>query len=190
MQIRSRFAVLCLALCLFLAGVAWASINGSISGVVTDPSGSVIVGATVTATETQTGVKSEISTDSKGFYNFPSLPIGTYDVEIRAAGFKGYKQSGLVVDANSALRVDAALQVGQTTEEITVRSDAVHVEMESTQNGEVIEGRKILAVPINGRSYTELLSLQPGVVPTAYGNKAPDTSDRSPMDSWSMARTL
>jgi hypothetical protein len=159
---------------------AVASINGSISGVVSDSTGAVVSGATVTATETQTGVQSEITTDSKGFYNFPALPIGTYDVEIRAKGFKAFKQSGLVIDANSALRVDAALQVGETTEEIIVRSDAVHVDMESTQNGEVIEGRKILAVPINGRSYTDLLSLQPGVVPSAYGNQAPDTTDRSP----------
>src|SRR6266403_730480 len=165
---------------LFGATLAWAAITGSISGVVTDSSGAVVISATVTATETQTGIRSEITTDSKGFYNFPALPIGTYDVEIKADGFKLFQQKSLVVDANSALRVDAKLQVGQTTEKVTVFSDAVHVDMESTQNGEVIEGQKILAVPLNGRSYTDLLSLQPGVVPAAYRTQAPDTNNRTP----------
>jgi hypothetical protein len=165
---------------LLAAALGWAAITGSISGVVTDSSGAVVIGATVTATETQTDIRSEITTDSKGFYNFPALPIGTYDVEVKADGFKLFQQKGLVVDANSALRVDAKLQVGQATEKVTVFSDAVHVDMESTQTGEVIEGRKILSVPLNGRAYTDLLSLQPGVVPSAYGNQAPDTSDRQP----------
>src|SRR5262245_33161175 len=150
--------------CLCTAMVAFASIHGSISGVVLDPSASAIAGATVTVTETQTGVKSETVTDSKGFYSFSELPIGKYDVEIEANGFKTYKQTGLVVDANSALRVDATLQIGQKTENIIVNSDAVHVDLESTQNGEVIEGKKILAVPLNGRAYNDLLALQPGGV--------------------------
>ncbi len=169
-----------LVIVLFASAVVFASIHGSISGVVLDPSGSAIAGATVTATETQTGAKSETVTDSKGFYSFPELPIGKYDVEIEANGFKTYKQTSLVVDANSALRVDATLQIGQKTENIVVNSDAVHVDLESTQNGEVIDSKKILAVPLNGRAYTDLLALQPGVVPSAYGNQAPDTQDRAP----------
>ncbi len=162
------------------ATLAWASITGSISGVVMDPNGGVIVGATVTAIETQTGVKTEIATDSKGFYNFPSLPVGLYDVEVRSSGFKLYRQTGLVIDVNSALRVDVSLQIGEASEKITVSSEAVHVDMESTQNGELIEGKKILAVPLDGRSYTDLLSLQPGVVPGAYRAQAPDTNNRNP----------
>jgi len=179
MRFSLKLNCVALFLCAF-AAVALASINGSISGVVLDPSGSVIAGAAVTATETQTGVKSETVTDSKGFYSFPDLPIGRYNVEVRAKGFKTYLQTGLVVDANSALRVDATLVVGNNTENVIVSSDAVHVDTESTQTGEVIERRKILAVPLNGRAYTDLLDLQPGVVPSAYGNQAPDTSDRSP----------
>ena len=180
MRFSRTFSWIAVLVCLLAAVVSWASINGSISGLVLDPSGSVVVGAAVTATETQTGVKSETLTDSKGFYNFPELPIGTYDVEISANGFKTFRKSGLVVDANSALRVDAELQVGQTTEKVVVNSDAVHVETESTQTGEVIEGRKIVSVPLNGRAYTDLLALQPGVVPSAYRNQAPDTQDREP----------
>jgi Carboxypeptidase regulatory-like domain len=137
--------------------------------VVTDTSGGVVANAKVVATEINTGVRTEITTDSAGFYNFPTLPIGTYTVEISATGFKLYRQSGLVVDANSALRVDVHLQGGETTEKVTVRSDAVHVETESTQNGDVIDGAKIEAVPLNGRAYTDLLSLQPGVIPASCG---------------------
>jgi len=180
MRFFTKLAWIGLVVCSFAAVSVFASIHGSISGVVLDPSGSAIIGATVTATETQTGVKSETVTDSKGFYNFPELPIGKYDVEIAANGFKTYKQTGLVVDANSALRVDATLQLGQKTESVVVNSDAVHVDLESTQNGEVIDSKKILAVPLNGRAYTDLLALQPGVVPSAYGNQAPDTQDRAP----------
>jgi len=152
MRFSWKFFAAVVAFCTILAVAALASINGSISGVVADPSGAVIVGVAVTATETQTGVNAQTVTDAKGFYSFPDLPIGKYDVEVRAKGFKTYRQTGLVIDANSALRVDATLEVGNNTEQVVVNSDAVHVDLESTQNGEVIEGQKILAVPLNGRS--------------------------------------
>jgi len=180
MRFLSRCLPALVVAILFGSALAWAAITGSISGVVTDSSGAVVIGATVTATETQTGIRSEITTDSKGFYNFPALPIGTYDVEVKADGFKLYRQTGLVIDVNAALRVDAKLQIGAGSEKIVVLSEAVHVDTESTQNGEVIEGQKILAVPLNGRSYTDLLSLQPGVVPSAYRAQAPDTNNRTP----------
>src|SRR5229473_4991265 len=180
MRILFRSLPALVAVILFGPAAVWAGITGSISGIVTDPSGAVIEGAAVTATETQTGVRAEITTDSKGFYNFSSLPIGTYDIEVRASGFKAYHQKAVVVDANSAIRADVILQIGQATENVTVLSEAVHVETESTQNGEVITGRKMTTVPLNGRSYTDLLSLQPGVVPSAYGGQAPGMNDRSP----------
>jgi hypothetical protein len=153
---------------LLVSSAGWAGITGSISGLVTDPSGSVMVGAAVTATETQTGVRWETTTDSKGFYDFPALPVGTYTVEVRASGFKTFAETGLVIDANSALRVDASLQLGQATENVTVLSDAVHVETQSTQNGEVITGTRMTTVPLNGRAFTDLLALQPGVVPSSF----------------------
>ncbi len=156
------------AVCLFLflaIGLTWASIAGSISGIVTDPSGAVISGATVVATNTQTGVKTTVTTDAKGFYSLPALPVGTYDLQVSQIGFKSYTESGLVINANSALRVDAALTVGTINEKVEVRTDAVHVETESTQMGEVITGKTMTAVPLNGRAFTDLLALQPGVSP-------------------------
>jgi hypothetical protein len=162
------------------ATLAWASIAGSISGVVTDPSGAVISGATVIATDTQTGIKNSVVTDSKGFYSFPSLPVGTYSVEVTLNGFKTFTKSGLVIDANSALRADATLQVGAASEKIEVSTDTVHVETESTQMGDVITGKSMTAVPLNGRSYTDLLALQPGVSPyTATDSGTAGISDRA-----------
>jgi Carboxypeptidase regulatory-like domain/TonB dependent receptor-like, beta-barrel len=173
---------LCLVVFVLLAAVlAWASITGSISGVVTDPSGAVVSGATVVATNTQTGIKNTVVTDSRGFYSFPSLDVGTYDVQVTQTGFKTYSKTGLAVDANSALRADATLQLGAASEKIEVSSDTVHVETESTQMGDVITGKSMTAVPLNGRAYTDLLALQPGVSPyTSTDTGTPGINDRSP----------
>jgi len=163
-----RRPVLALVVLILMApAMAWAGITGSISGVVADPTGAVLVGAAVTVTETQTGVRTETSTDSKGFYSFPSLAVGNYTLEVHVIGFKTFTQSGLVIDANSALKVDVGLQIGEASEHVTVLSDAVHVETQSTQNGEVITGSTMTTMPLNGRSFTDLLSLQPGVVPSS-----------------------
>ena len=150
---------------MFTTILAWSSITGSISGVVTDPSGAVISDAKVVATNTQTGVKASVTTDAKGFYSLPVLAVGTYDLQISQIGFKSYTRTGLVIDANSALRVDAPLTLGTINEKVEVRTDAVHVETESTQMGEVITGKAMTAVPLNGRAFTDLLALQPGVSP-------------------------
>jgi Carboxypeptidase regulatory-like domain len=162
---RSRQCGIAVLVCFFAVGLASASITGSISGVVTDPSGAVVSGASVVATNTQTAVKTTVTTDSKGFYSLPALPIGTYDLQVSQTGFKSYTRTGLVIDANSALRVDVPLQVGAINEKIEVMTDSVHVETENTQMGEVITGRTITAVPLNGRAFTDLLALQPGVSP-------------------------
>jgi hypothetical protein len=154
-----------LAFLIFVSTFTWASITGSVSGVVTDSSGAVIANAQVVAIDTQTGVRTSVTTDAKGFYSFPSLPVGTYDIEISQVGFKTFRQTGLVIDANSALRADATLTVGTANEKIEVSTDTVHVETESTQMGEVISGKTMTAVPLNGRAFTDLLALQPGVSP-------------------------
>jgi hypothetical protein len=144
---------------------AWAGITGSISGVVKDPSGAVIPGIKVVAVNTQTGIRQTVVTDGKGFYSFPTLPVGHYEIDVKRTGFQAYRQTGLVIDANSALRVDVNLVIGAATQQVTVSSSAVHVETQNTQMGEVIGSTKITAVPLNGRSFTNLLSLQPGVSP-------------------------
>jgi hypothetical protein len=165
MRNRPCSAVTVLALVLFALALASASITGSISGVVTDRSGAVISGATVVATDTQTGVQTTQKTDAKGFYNLSTLAVGTYDLEIKRVGFKTFRHPGLVIDANSALRADASLDVGSINEKIEVSTEAALVDTQTTQMGEVIEGSKMTSVPLNGRSFIDLLALQPGVSP-------------------------
>ena len=160
------FAAASLILLPCLALVTWAGVGGSISGSVKDSSGAAIPGAAVTATNTGTGVQQATTTDDRGSYSFLSLPVGHYDVEVTHAGFKPYRRADVVIDVNSALLVDAALEIGEKTETVTVNESAVHVETVNSQMGEVVTGTQMTAVPLNGRSFTDLLSLQPGVVPT------------------------
>lgn len=158
-----------LSFALVFAQVSRASITGTISGIVRDPSGAVIPVVTVVALNIQTGVKQTTTTDSRGFYSFPALPLGDYEIFIRKAGFRQYEQKGLVIDVNTALRVDAMLEVGAVSQAVTVSGTAVHVSTTSTQLGQVITGTKMVTLPLNGRSYTDLLALQPGVAPQPSG---------------------
>ena len=144
-----------------------AGVTASISGTVTDPSGGVVAGASVTATNVETGVATTLTTNTQGFYSFQSLPLGNYTISVQQSGFKGYAQTGLVLDVNSALVIDVQLAVGATTEKVEVSADTLHVDTESTQMGEVITGKTMTDVPLVSRSYTDLLGLQPGVAQTA-----------------------
>ena len=109
---------LCLLLCLL--GTAFAGVGGSISGTVKDPSGAAIVKASVTLINPSTGVRQSASADGRGTYAFPVLPVGGYVLEVNHPGFKPYRRTGIVLDANSSLRLDVVLQVGERTDAITV----------------------------------------------------------------------
>jgi hypothetical protein len=162
---KTILASIILALIACVAIVTRAGVAGSISGTVMDATGAAIPRVAVTATNTSTGVAQTITTDDRGFYAFPSLPVGRYEIEIQSAGFKPYRRTDVVIDVNSALIVDTTLAIGEKTDVVTVSENQVQVETVSTQMGEVITGSQMEAVPLNGRSYTDLLSLQPGVAP-------------------------
>ena len=162
--------LLCIAIILSATALS-ASVSGSISGTVKDPTGSVIASAVVTAKEMNTGLSYQTRTDHKGHYTFPSLPVGHYVLNIEAFGFGRYERREIVLDMNAALTLDASLAVGSVSENVTVTDDTLHVETTSTQLGQVITGRQMTSVPLDGRSYTDLLSTQPGVAPqTALTN--------------------
>src|SRR5580692_4518304 len=156
--------ILCFAFIL-LDLACWAGAGGSVSGTVKDVSSAVITNATVGATNVETGVQHQVTTNGQGFYSFPDLAIGRYNITIQKTGFNAYQRTGITVDANSALVVDAVLEVGVRAQAVTVNENAVRVETSDTQIGEVISATQLAAVPLNGRSYTDLLALQPGVVP-------------------------
>ena len=164
MNVRRVCGLVGLVLC--LAALSWGATTGSISGTLKDPSGAVIPNAMVTATNTAQGIQSKTVTDEKGFYIFPSLPVGRYNVQAEAPGFKTVKRSDLVVDIDSALQIDLAMEMIEKIEEVTVIENGVQVETASTQMGQVVSSRAMTAVALNGRSFTDLLALQPGIVPS------------------------
>jgi hypothetical protein len=152
-------------LSVFCALSVWASVGGSITGTIKDPAGRVLPNAGVIVRETGKGISYETHTNSGGHYTFPVLPVGHYELNVQASGFSGYQRTDIVLDTNAALTVDATLQVGGVAQTVSVVDNSLHVETSSTQMGQVITGRQMTAVPLNGRSYTDLLSLQPGVAP-------------------------
>ncbi len=173
---------------------SWASNTGSISGVIKDTSGAVVRGASVTITNLETGLQQTTASNKRGFYAFPSLPIGIYQITIApqdgcldrnppmrnhtsqssdttsatcgaVSGFQSYAKTGITLDENSALRIDVVLRVGSPHVTVTVTDSAMHADTQSTQMGEVITGKILVGVPLNGRSFTNRLELQPGVAP-------------------------
>ena len=139
--------------------------GGRISGTIQDPSGAVIAGASVTAINDETASTRTTTSDDRGAYAFADLPVGHYTISIEDAGFKPYRRTGIVLDVNRSVLVDAKLTVGNERQEVSVEENAAQVDTSDTQLGDVITGKKMTAVPLNGRSYTDLLSLQPGVAP-------------------------
>jgi hypothetical protein len=150
----------------------WGGVSGRLSGIVSDPHNLPVSGAKITAINAATNRRQIVTTDPNGFYSFPDLAVGTYDIEVESNGFRTYRSTHLVVDTNSALRLDVPLALGARSEQVTVAASGVRVETVDTQLGEVVSGTKIAAVPLNGRSFTDLLALQPGVAPatTITGN--------------------
>jgi carboxypeptidase family protein len=164
---RRGIATAC-SLLLAASTAAWGA-GGSISGTVKDPSGAAIPRAQLTLVNS--ALKSEFRTtsDAQGFYSFPTVQVGHYDLTIEATGFQSQKKTNLTVDADAALSVDTVLQVGQQSAEITVTDTeaavATQVDTVATHLGEVVPATQIEAIPLNGRSYTDLLAIQPGVSP-------------------------
>lgn len=153
------------ALVLVCAALAWSAVTGSITGTLKDPTGSVIPGAKVTVKNEAQGVQTRTMTDNNGVYTFPSLSVGRYDLHFEAPGFKPQDKPGIAIDIDSALTEDVTLELAERTEEINVEANAPQIDTESTQVGEVVTSRSMTAVALNGRSYTDLLALQPGIVP-------------------------
>lgn len=153
------------AILLLAATTLRADDAGSISGTVSDAQGAVVAGASISVVNTATNVGQTVKADAKGIYSFRELPVGRYDLEVKAAGFKPYRRIAVVVDANRALLVDISLAVGGRSDTVVVAQSVVSVATADTQLGEVISGENVDAVPLNGRSFTDLLALQPGVAP-------------------------
>ncbi len=155
---------------LLTPGILRADVTGSILGVVRDQSQAAIKGARVTVTNTQTNLSQQTVSAEDGSYHFLALPAGTYKLNVTSPGFEQFNATDIVLRVNDQLRVDASMKVGNVMEEVSVAAGAVQVETESTQLGDVIDSKKMLSLPLNGRSYLDLLGLQAGVVPVTSGS--------------------
>lgn len=144
-----------------------AATGGTVSGVVSDASGAIIPGVSVAVRNTATGVTQNSATNSAGFYALPVLPSGTYDLAVEHPGFQPYRQLGIEVRSDSVLKLDITLVVGEHTDSVVITEAVAQVETANTQLGDVIRGSKMTGIPVNGRSYTDLLALQPGVTPVS-----------------------
>jgi Carboxypeptidase regulatory-like domain len=164
--VRTRLSNLVIVLLLLIALPLCAATGGSISGMVADPGGAAIPGAVLSLVNISQRTSYQAVSDARGSYSFPNLPVGHYDLTISATGFATQRKTNLTVDADSALRVDTTLAVGAQSETVVVTSDpAVEVDTIATHLGEVISSAQMTALPLNGRSYTDLLAIQPGVAP-------------------------
>ena len=141
-----------------------------VHGQVLDTSNSAIPGAQVKMTQTATQYVRSATSGADGTYSLPNLPVGPYTLEVTAAGFKTYVQSGIILQVGSSIQVNATLQVGVVTENIQVTAGASMVETRSNSVAQVIDERRIMELPLNGRQATDLIVLSGGATPTPAAN--------------------
>lgn len=162
------------------ASLAHAQTDASVSGTVTDPSGAHVVGATVTALNAATGATTPVETNDAGVYTMPSLPPGNYTFSAEHPGFRRAVINQVVLQVGNVLTLNMGLDLGQTTETVEVQATATAVNATSASVGSVVEGKKLLDLPLVGRSAYDLLLTQPGVqLGTNYylnGNQGAATS--------------
>src|SRR6266404_2478777 len=147
------------------ADVLRADVTGSILGVVRDRSNAVVSDAKVVAINGQTNFKQETVSGADGSFRILALPAGTYKLTVTATGFRTFAETNIEVKVNDQLHFDVTLDIGSVQEHVEIIANAVQVQTESTQLGDVIDSKKMLALPLNGRSFVDLLGLQAGVAP-------------------------
>jgi len=164
---RAGFTYL-LAIFLFLSSLsARAQSTASISGTVFDPSRAVVAGATVILHDDERGAQQNSATNDDGSYAFPTLPPSHYRLEIHAPGFKPYLRADLELGAADALKIDPQLALNAEITIVEVSADSLQADTSTSQIGETIAGKKITGVPLNGRGFTDLMAIQPGVLPAS-----------------------
>jgi hypothetical protein len=155
---------------LFAAG-QWVSFSaygqavstGAITGRVADPSGGTVPGARVTVTNDRTGITQSAVTNAEGYYTFPLLNAGDYSVAVEKTGFRPVKRSGVILDIAQTARIDFTLELGVATQQITVTSEAPLLQTESGSLGQLVNATTTEQLPLNGRNFTALAVLAPGV---------------------------
>jgi hypothetical protein len=151
------------AMLLALASIALAQGTGEITGTITDATGGVVPGASVRVTNVATGAARHVISNEAGVYSVPALPPATYTVIVELQGFQTQTRSSLLLQVQQVARADFALQAGAVQESIEVTGGAALLATEDSTVGQVIDNKRIVELPLNGRSYLQLAALTPGV---------------------------
>ena len=155
---------------LLTSALAWAQATAQMSGQVTDDSGGVLPGVTVTVTQTDTGFSRTVVTDGTGIYVVTNLPTGPYQLEVSLQGFRTYVQTGVVLQVNAAPEINAMLGLGALEETVTVEAAAPLVDVQSAGLSEVITNEEVLALPLDGRNPAQLILLAGAAVQTGQSS--------------------
>ena len=159
-----QFLVTALVFCCFASPFCVSQVSADLSGVITDPSGAAVSGATVTAKSLDTGLSRTAETSQSGRYNFFALPVGLYEVRVTKTGFAEAIRSGIRLVVGQEASADLSLRVGQVTEQVKVTEDAPVVSVTTQDISGLVGERQVKDLPLNGRSYDLLLTLNPGIV--------------------------
>jgi outer membrane receptor protein involved in Fe transport len=149
---------------LIVSAAVWAQASGQVSGTVSDKSGAVIPGVTVRVQNEQTGLENTIATDEGGRFNFPRLAVGNYKLRAARDGFRQFVSEAFRLDADQSRTVTVVMEVGATTESVTVSGAVAQVDTVNATIREVVDQKRISELPLNGRNPVQLVLLVPGAV--------------------------
>lgn len=163
----SKLILMC---CLAVMGVMAQTNSATLRGTVTDVSKAVVVGAGVRVTNPTTGISTTTTSNEVGLYEFPFLAPGPYQLVVERQGFQTYRQQGIELAAGEVKRQDVGLTVGATTDSVTVEANVSALQSETAELSTSIQPQRIAALPLLGRNFTSLITIQPGVTAVAPGN--------------------
>jgi len=163
MRSRCRLFAVTLAVLAFGA-VALAQDTASLTGTVTDSSGAAVPGAQVVVRNAEMGINRNGTSNGSGDFLFASLPIGSYDLSVTAEGFKKYQAKGIILQVAEKARVNVVLEIGTISTEVVVQgAEVAQVETQSSDLGDTVTGKEVTQLELNGRDFTQLVALSPGV---------------------------
>jgi hypothetical protein len=175
---RLKMVCLIAALVILLPATSFSqsSVSGTISGIITDASGAVIPGVKVTLTNTGTQQTAVATTNASGFYTFPNLPAGNYNVEAERHGFQRCENTGVHLDPAGNIQLTCVMKVGEMTQSVQVKATTVHVQVNDAKVGRIVNSEQMQQLPVNGRNFVSLFALQPGVTQSFAFNSFQGTS--------------
>ena len=154
--------------------------SSSLAGTVQDAAGAVIPSAKITLTGEENGFVRTVSSSSGGFFSFPDLTPATFTISVQAPGFKLYRQTGILINADEQRSLgQIKLQVGQVTESVTIAADAVSVNTANGERAGTLTGEQLDQIALRGRDIFDAISLMPGVVDTSDGRDSPSPTSIS-----------